>query len=68
MLYSGAAWNEFNNYQYQTFESQLMNYICSPSTGAFYFFLFLVRLQTRAVMILLHTWYLPEECNLTVHV
>ena len=54
MLYSGAAWNEFNNYQYQTFESQLMNYICSPSTGACYFFLFLVRLQTRA-LILLHT-------------
>ena len=39
---SGAAWNEFNNYQYQTFASQLMNSICSPSSGACYFFLFLV--------------------------
>ena len=45
-LYSGAAWNEFNNYQYETFASQLMNYICSPSTGACYFFLFLVWCNT----------------------
>eukprot|EP01036_Dinobryon_divergens_P022964 gene22964-31270_t len=47
---SGAAWNEFNNYQYETFASQLMNYICSPSTGACYFFLFLY-MQPRAYMV-----------------
>ena len=41
-IYSGASWNEFNNYQYQTFASQLLNSIASPSSGALYFFLFLV--------------------------
>ena len=54
---SGATWNEFNNYQYQTFASQLMNSICSPSSGACYFFLFLVRiLPYFSLTIYTHTW------------
>ena len=51
LQYSGAAWNEFNNYQYKTFPSQLMNYICSPSTGACYFFLFLVCLLVSVLVL-----------------
>ena len=41
---SGAAWNEFDSYRYSTFPSAIMAGICSPSTGACYFVVFLVRL------------------------
>jgi hypothetical protein len=41
---SGAAWNEFDNYRYSTYGSALLANICSPSTGACYFIVFLVRM------------------------
>jgi hypothetical protein len=41
---SGAAWNEFDNYRYSTYPSALLANICSPSTGACYFVVFLVRM------------------------
>eukprot|EP01035_Chromulina_nebulosa_P035252 gene35252-47380_t len=60
---NGATWNEFNNYQYQTFASQLMNSICSPSSGACYFFLFLY-MQPRAYTVfcrILRSWFCCTE-------
>mmetsp|Transcript_27904 Transcript_27904/g.39639 ORF Transcript_27904/g.39639 Transcript_27904/m.39639 type:complete len:180 (+) Transcript_27904:1-540(+) len=50
VLRSGAAWSELNNYQYQSFASELLYSICSPSTGACYFFLFLY-MQPKAWLI-----------------
>ncbi len=42
---SGAAWNEFQGYQYSTFPSFIMASVCSPSTGACYFAVFLVSIE-----------------------
>lgn len=39
---SGSAWNEFNNYQYSNPTSALMAAACAPSSGIFYFIIFLV--------------------------
>jgi len=39
---SGAAWNEFMDYQYSNEESLLMAAICAPLSGVFYFIIFLV--------------------------
>jgi hypothetical protein len=40
---SGAAWNELFYGQYSSYESNIMAAICSPSSGIFNFFIFLVR-------------------------
>ncbi len=39
---SGAAWNEFQYYEYSSYGSGIMAAICSPSTGIFNFLIFLV--------------------------
>lgn len=39
---SGSAWNEFNDYQYSNPTSALMAAACAPSSGVFYFIIFLV--------------------------
>lgn len=39
---SGAAWNEFDNYHYTTYPSNLMAAICSPMCGILNFAIFLV--------------------------
>lgn len=39
----GAIWDEYDNYRYSSFASRIMAAICGPSTGACYFFVFLVR-------------------------
>ncbi len=42
ILRSGAAWNEFDDYRYDSFASNMMAAVCSPSTGIAYFVIFLV--------------------------
>eukprot|EP01038_Epipyxis_sp_PR26KG_P015672 gene15672-21198_t len=39
---SGAAWNEFDFGNFSTYPSQISAGICSPSTGAGYFLIFLL--------------------------
>jgi hypothetical protein len=45
ILRSGAAWNEFDDYRYDSFASNMMAAVCSPSTGIAYFVIFLVSLN-----------------------
>jgi hypothetical protein len=50
---SGAAWNEFDGYKYDSFASFVMASVCSPSTGACYFAVFLVRITALMPRIIL---------------
>jgi len=56
LVRSGSAWNEFDGYKYSSFTSQLLASICSPSTGAFYFLLFLY-MQPKAFTIFCSLFY-----------
>lgn len=41
---SGAAWNEFDYYHFDTYESNIMAAVCSPMSGILNFIIFLVPL------------------------
>jgi hypothetical protein len=51
---SGAAWNEYNNYQYSDNASTLMAAACSPLSGFFYMIIFLVSLLFFAKFLVVH--------------
>eukprot|EP01039_Chlorochromonas_danica_P011215 gene11215-12507_t len=63
---SGAAWNEFDNYHYATYPSNLMAAICSPMCGILNFAIFLV-MQPKAWKSLtdLLSFYCKKAINVT---